>query len=661
MRRCHIDFETRSTVDLRKTGVRPYVEHPDTDVWFCGWAIDDGPVQVWYPEDPLPDEFREALEDPDTMVVAHNAGFEWNVIEYVCVPRYGWPRVPHTRLDDTAARAAVMALPRSLDGASRAVGLDVEKDVDGRRLMLQMCKPRRFDGDEPVWWDAPEKVERLAQYCVTDVEVERQLDKKLRRLTEPERALWELDFEINHVRGVRVDTQLVRKSGAVLNASLRSHDAALSKLTGGRVTAVSQIEPLRQWVLSRGFETDTLDKAAVDALLSEDLDERTRAALTIRKEAGKTSTAKLKTFLAQTAADGRAYGALMYHGASTGRWTGSGIQLHNLPRPSMNKKAVRQAIDVLRSNRPIGETMETLEFLFGPVPTVLSDCLRGMLIPSEGTRFIVSDFSNIEGRGAAWLAGQEAKLDIFRANGPVYERMGSIIFGVPLEEVTKESIARFVGKQAELGCGYGMGWSKFQQSCASFGQTLTDELCQHSVETFRKVNNKLVQLWADLEEAATLAVQDPGTAYRIPNGKIAFQCHRKRHYMVCKLPSGRYLYYIRPRIEETETPWGATRDALTYETTNSYTRKWSRVSTFGGKLTENVVQAIARDMLAEAMMRLETAGYRVVLTVHDEIVAEAPHGFGSQEEFDRIMSEVPVWAEGFPVAVEGFEADRYRK
>lgn len=528
-------------------------------------------------------------------------------------------------------------------------------------MMLQMCKPRRYDHDRPVWWDVPEKVERLARYCATDVEVERALDRRLRKLTERERALWDLDFEINYLRGVRVDTILVRKAEAALAHSLKGHKQRITAATIGRVTAVSQVESLRQWVISRGYETEKLDKAAVDALLSQDLDERTRAALTIRKEAGKTSTAKLKKFELQTAADGRAYGALLYHGATTGRWTGSGIQLHNLPRPSVSKKTVRQAIDTLTSSLLVPDTVEQLEFLFGPAPTVLSDCLRGMLVPSEGTRFLVSDFSNIEGRGAAWLAGQDDKLAVFRVNGPVYERMGAAVFNVPIEKVTKESLERWVGKTLELGAQYGLGWLKFQTTCADYGRDLEDKLCQHSIETFRKVNHRIVALWADLEEAAMSAVLEPGTAFQVPSGKVVYQCHKKSHYLMCRLPSGRIIYYPRPKIEMTKTPWGAERESLTYETTNSYTRKWERVSTFGGKLLENTVQALARDMLAEAMMRLETAGYRVVLTVHDEIVAEAPHGFGSLEEFDRIMSEVPDWAEGFPVAVEGFEVDRYRK
>jgi DNA polymerase len=293
---------------------------------------------------------------------------------------------------------------------------------------------------------------------------------------------------------------------------------------------------------------------------------------------------------------------------------------------------------------------------------VVSDCLRGVIVASDGHTLHVSDYSNIEGRGNAWLSGQADKVEVFRQNGPVYEKMGAAIFRIPLEEVTKESLARFVGKQAELGCGYQMSWLKFQATCAGYGQDLSDEVCQTAVGTFRRVNDKIVLNWKVLEEAALDAVRQPGVSFSVQGGRVKFLCRREMDFLVCTLPSRRRIYYPWPQIEQAETPWGAMRDQLSYMTVHPQTRQWVRTTTYGGKLDENIVQAISRDVLASAMLRLDRARFWLVLTVHDEIVSDDPPADGlSQENFERVMAHVPDWAEGLPIAVEGFEAPRYRK
>ena len=666
-KRLHLDFESRATVDLRKTGVRPYVQHPDTDIWMACWAIDDGPVHAWYPGQELPDELRAALEDPGTTVVGHSVQFEWNVIEHIAAPRYGWPRVPPERLDCTAARAARMSLPRSLDGASQALGLRERKDGAGHRQMLRMARPRGFDlFGNPFWWDDPDKVARLAEYCRQDVEVERALDKVLAPIAGKERKIWLLDFEINHLRGVKVDVDLVEKTKQVLTLSIKEYNQELAQVTGGRVKAVTNPGALLKWVRAKGVEAESLDKEAIVGLLGDStnpLPEDVRRALEIRQEAGKSSTAKLQSFIDRTAADGRTYDTLLYHGAGTGRWAGAGIQLHNLPRPELKKDQVAKAIEILSEETWPWVKLEDLKQAFPEhsVPAVIASCLRGMLVADKGHRFLVSDFSNIEGRGNAWNADQKDKIELFREDGPIYERMGAKVFGIPVEEVTKDSLARFVGKQLELGAGYGMGDKKFDATCEGYGVKLEEGLATASINTFRTANDRIVLSWYEMEEAALTAVQNPGYEYEAEVGKVSFWCSPSRQWLTCKLPSGRHLYYPWPEIQMAKTPWGSEKEQITYMGVNSYTKKWERLKTYGGKLCENVVQAIARDVLAASMMRLEQAGYRTVLTVHDEIVAEVPDGFGSQEEFDRIMSKEPPWAPGFPIAVEGFEGVRYRK
>jgi len=665
VKRLHLDFETRSTVDLRKTGVRPYVEHPDTGVWLACYAIDKGPVRTWWPgRGPLPDDLARAIHDPDVTLVGHNVGFEWEVITHICVPRYGWPYIPPERLDDTAARAAIQSLPRSLDGATMAAKLPYRKDKKGHSLMLRMAKPRRIEPDGTiVWWDDPERLKRLEEYCKTDVEAERALDDWLFPMSKRERRVWLLDFEINHLRGVKVDLDLAHKAREVLDLAIRRYNRELAEITQGQIKSVTNVGAIKRWLEKQGLEVgDSLDKAAVSELLAQTgLSAPVCRVLEIRQEAGKSSTAKIESFIGRTASDSRTYETLLYHGAGTGRWAGAGIQLHNLPRPSMSKRSVAMAIEILKSTRPVREKVDRLEFTFGSVPQVISDCLRGFLIADNGHRFLVSDFSNIEGRGNAWNAGQTDKLELFAANGPIYERMGAAIYRIPIEEVTKDSIARFAGKQAELGCGYGMGAPKFRATCAGYGQDLDEETCQTAVDTFRQVNDRIVLSWYGMEEAAFAAMENPGTAIKATVGKVSFLCTEDRSFLICTLPSTRRIYYPWPKIQDVTTPWGDIKPSITYMGINAYTKKWERIKTYGGKICENVVQAIARDVLVVSMFRLEKHGYRVVLTVHDEIVAEVPDGFGSMAEFDRLMSENPRWAPGFPIAVEGFEAMRYRK
>lgn len=661
----HLDFESRATVDLKKTGVHKYATHPETDVWCCAWAIDDGPVRVWRPGEPLPDDLRDVLENGT--VGAFNANFEWHIIEYICAPRYGWPRVAPERLDDTAARAAVQSLPRDLAGAAKALGLAVEKDDKGRRLMLQMMKPRKPRKDEDpeglYWWDDEGRRARLEQYCVRDVEVERELDRVLLSLTDSEKKIWLLDFRANH-RGIAVDLELVREADKVLKHSLAEYGRRLSRLTNGRVTTVTNHAALTAWLQDNDIATDSVGKEAVTAMLDGDLPDHVRKVLTIRQEAAKSSTAKLKSFMLRTSDDGRMRDNLMYHGAGTGRWTAKGVQLQNLPRPSISKRDVLLAVEIIKdTSLSVADRAAQLEFLIGPVLTVISDILRSVLVAEAGKQLDVADYANIEGRVNAWGAGQDDKVELFRTGGKIYERMAAAIYGIPAGSVTKDSDERFLGKTAELGCGYQMGPGRFRDTCAEQGVEISAELAERTVETYREVNGRIKAFWYGLESTAIEAMRSPGVVaeYRGIQYLLPTQDMPGYGFLLARLPSGRCLFYPSPELRPTRTPWGEMKEQLTYMGVNQQTRKWERQSTYGGKLVENVVQAIARDLLAAAMYRLERAGYPIVLTVHDEIVAETPAGFGDAKEFERLMAKVPKWAAGCPVAVEGYRATRYRK
>ena len=651
--RLHIDFETRSTVDLRKTGVYRYAEDPTTEVILACWALDDGPVQTWFAfqgvwtdPSPCPKDLADLLADPKVTVVAHNAGFERAMLEYILGPRHGWPVPALTRWDDTAARAARQALPRSLEGAADALGLAVSKDKEGKMLMLRMCRPRSVAPDGAItWWEDEDRMQRLAAYCATDVEVERELDHTLRQLSDEERRIWWLTEAVND-RGVRIDDTFAQHAIALANEAQGVLNRELEVLTGGAVKTASQMFQLKEWLLAQGFsifegEDESLNKKAIENLLKQDLPDNVKAVLKIRRDGGKSSVAKYQAMVDRVSADGRVRGNLMYHGASTGRWSGAGVQLQNLPRDTV--KDWDWSRDHLH---PISK--DTLG--------QLSRMIRGTICAAPRHRLVWADYAAIEARGVAWLAGQKNLVNQFAHNGKVYEEMAAAIFDVPAQDIGKDSKERFLGKTVILGCGYSMGAQKFRQSCAAMGTDISEELAQRAVSTYREHYSKIPLLWNRLNDAAMAAVQNP----RVETEYQGVSFFSDGGWLLIRLPSGRKLFYRSPRIVSFTGPFG-TRPAIEYMAVNSMTKKWGPERTFGGKLTENIVQGICRDLIATAMLSLEVANYRVIASVHDEVICELPDGFGTQEEMKKIMCRVPDWAVGFPIAAEAKEGFRYGK
>jgi DNA polymerase len=643
--RLHIDFETRSTVDLRKSGVYRYAEHESTDVILACWAVDDYAVETWFHTEPNNKYLMELLADPKVTVVAHNAGFERAMLQYILGPRYGWPVPVLERWDDTAARAARQALPRSLDGAADALDLTFQKDADGKRLMMRMCRPRSVNDDgSVVWWDDEARLTRLAQYCATDVEVERALDKTLRQFTASERDIWLLTERIND-RGVCIDTHFVDQALVLAAKAQAQLDAELRTLTEGKVSGSTNVAQIKAWLLEQGFAVfegldESLNKKAVDNLLSKDLPDNVRRVLEIRKEGGKSSVAKYQAMTDRVSADGRVRGNLMYHGASTGRWSGAGVQLQNLPRDTV-KDWEKSRTDLHRHKSPLA---------------VLSKMIRGTIKAADGHTLMWADYSAVEARGVAWLAGQDDLVALFAGGGKVYEAMAAMIFDMHAKDVGKDSLERFLGKTTVLGCGYSMGAQKFRQSCAAMGTDISEELAQKAVQTYRTNFPKIPKLWRGLEDAAVAAVQHTGkeTNYRM----VRF--YADKHWLIIRLPSGRNLFYRQPRIVLHAGPFGE-KATIEYMAVNSLTKKWQGERTFGGKLTENIVQGLCRDMIAGAMGALENAGYLVIASVHDEVICEVPDGHGSIDDMIKLMCAVPEWAAGFPLAAEGKTGKRYAK
>lgn len=641
-----IDFETRSTADLRRTGVYRYAQDANTDVWCMAYAFDDEDPKVWKPGNPLDQSLVEYIEQGGELR-AWNAQFERTIWNDILAKRYGWPATTIDQWVCTAAEARAMALPGALGQAADVLGVHQQKDSQGASLMLRMARPRSFDENKrPIWWDIPERVQRLVDYCKQDVRTEVAVARAIRRLAENERRVFILDQRIND-RGVCLDKKLAKAARSVAEKATLAANRALYDVTEGKVSKVSNVGKLTAWLADQGVAAESLGKDSLAAL-------RTTAtgavadALTLRAEAGKSSVAKIEAMLDAVCDDGRIRGMLLYHGASTGRWAGRLVQPQNFPRGDITD--VEDYIPLV-----LAKDYDGLDALANPL-SIISSMLRSMLVAAENHNLIAADFAAIEARVLAWLAGEELLLKTFASGGDVYKVMASRIYNVAPGDVSKNQ--RQVGKMAILGLGYGMGANKFMDSCQKMaGVTLSPVQSKEVVTLYRNTNRKIVGFWDDLNKAALAAVKDEGSIQTV--GDIKYT--QRGGYLWCVLPSKRPLAYARPRVVERETPWGSTSEAVSFEGMDSFTKKWTRHELYGGLLAENVVQAVARDIMAEAMLRLEDNGYPVIMSVHDELVCEVPEGFGSVAEFEKLMSQCPEWASSCPIDAEGYMSKRYRK
>jgi DNA polymerase bacteriophage-type len=660
----YLDIETRSACDLRKTGVYVYAQDPTTDVIVARFAIDAGEILEWRRGEIIPGPVIAAVEN-GWRIVAHNVGFERTLWREVLTPRYGWPEPALEQWDCTMARARAAGLPGSLDGAAKALGSPIAKDLGGQRLMLQMCKPRRVEADGAiVWWDDDDRMQRLSDYCADDVRVERWLDRKLPKLSPAEQEVWLADQRLNDT-GVPIDIPFCRAAAAVATAARKDLDKRMKQVTGGAVGAATNVRGLVQWLMSRGVEIEEpgeedeeedeaddelpeLRRRDVERLLAGPIGGPEREALQIRLEAGKTSTKKIDAMLARANADDRVRGMLSYHGAATGRWSaaGSGIQLQNLPRAGVrNWDTARQALD---------GGVDLVELVYGPPLDLISRMLRGAICARPGRRLVHADLASVEARGVAWLAGQDDLVERFATGADVYCDMAGEIFGRTITK--KDEDERWLGKGVILGCGYGMGWRRFRDTCAAQGRVIPDDLAERAVRSYRTSYDRIPALWRAIEHRAKEAVRRPKDVIELDStGRIKFRV--RNDWLQMRLPSGRRIFYREPTIEIGENG----DEQLTYMGVNSFSKKWERQRTHGPRLTENAVQGLCRDVIAEALLRVGTRGYTPILTVHDEIICETDEGFGSADEMISILTELPAWADGFPINAEGKAGRRYSK
>lgn len=656
-----IDFETRSKASIKKTGAWAYAEDPSTQIMCLAVKCNADPAVIYIPKyfcRLLPANHGLPLIDADqvlasvqkaAVIEAHNAGFERAVWHFICQKRLGWPEIPLAKWRCSAAKAAAFALPRALEDAGAALGLPIIKDREGHRIMLKLSKPRKpTKHNAALWHESPEELLKLFQYCIRDVEAEYCLSSTLRDLSFAEQNLWFLDQKIN-TRGIYADVDAAQCAIKLIAQHAEELQKKLRQITCGKVKTGKQLAALLAWVNAHGADLPDLKADTVKAVLEDKngLPAVTRRVLKIRQSLSLSSPAKYEAIVLRSNTDHRLRGLLMYHGASTGRWTGVGVQPHNLPRGAFSDTDL--CIELIQKL-----DLNGIELFYGDPMVALSTCIRPMLCAVPGNDLIAADFSSIEGRVLAWLADEKWVLDAYRVGKDMYVINAAKTLGIPEGQVTKD-LRQHYGKPGELACGYQGGANAVRAFGA--GKDMTDEeILEKIVYPWRSARPNIVGFWQDMEKCVIRAIKTGKTVY-YRNLKWGL----KGNFLHCRLPSGRVLSYYKPCLKKREMPWGKVKRQISFTGVDTYTKKWCRQYTYGGKLTENLVQAVSRDIMAEAMVRLETAGYLIVLTVHDEVISEVKKGFGSLQEFEALMAQAPCWAEGLPIAVGGWRTKRYRK
>jgi len=644
LRVLHLDIETYSSAPLPKCGVYRYCDAPDFEILLLSYAFDDAPVVTvdMACGEQLPDEFLQALEDPNILKIAHNAAFE-----RVCFSKHLGHWLDPAQWRCTMVMAWYQTLPGKLADTAVALNVTEKKMEEGKDLIRYFsmpCKATKTNGGRTrnLPRHAPEKWATYKAYNAQDVETERAVYKALlhHSLPEHEWALYALDQQIND-RGVRVDRLLVKSAMAVDQAFSEQAFQRAQELTG--LENPGSVSQLKAWLADMDMPMESLSKRIVQekAAGAEGI---VKELLELRLELSKTSVKKYESMARCICKDGRVHGLLQFGGAArTFRWAGRLVQAQNLPQnhlPDLNL-----ARDIVRSGDE-----EQLELLFGSVPNTLSELIRTAFIPRDGCRFIVADFSAIEARVLAWLAGEEWVLEEFRGKGKIYEATASRMFHIPQETIVKghpNYEYRQKGKQATLSCGYGGGVGALK----AMGAKMPEEEMQPLVDAWRAANPNIVRFWNALGNAASEVIEKHNS---VRVGKV--MVYRKEGHMLIRLPGGRDLCYLSPRFVTNR--FGSRGIGYLAASAGG---KMELQETFGGKIAENCTQAIARDLLAHAMLNLEAAGYPIVFHVHDEAVMEVPIGQGSVEEACRVMAIPPDWARDLPLRAEGDEMTYYKK
>jgi DNA polymerase len=695
MNKLYLDFETRSLADLKAVGAAKYAADPSTDVLCIGAMLEEKSESFIV----VPDELKKSgkqetlfmsAKDPKILFISHGI-FDQFIWQSVMVKKYGYPEIPIERFRCTMAKCYAHGLSGSLKEAAIALNLPIRKDMEGRDNMLSLSKPRK----NGTFWtpqDKPESFKKLYEYCKTDVEVMRLIDETLPDLSPKEQKIWFIDQRINQ-EGIKVDIDAIRKSIVFSSQDDERKQTIFKGITNGIPSDSRQRAKLLTWLNKRGIALENTQKSTITHYLATESDIPSDVAIVLETclSGGKTSLAKYSKMLERADENGQIREILQYHGAHTGRWAGRGIQIQNFPRETYDSDNV---LDVLNT-----EDAELFGIFYSDQALALSSMLRKVIIAPTGCTFYGADFSQIEARVLAWLAGQKSKLEAYERGEDLYLKTASEIFGVKIEKEDKAE--RQVGKVAELALGFGGGigafitmstaynldisqlyesmwkkannWEK-QQAEVSYQRYLkngnyiapviglTADLIK---QRWRNANKAIVDYWERVEGAARMAIKNEGLSIkqlysvnRLGNGT---------RFLQCRLPSGRIFSYLNPSLGSSSATYTGKPGEVIFNigsnpnSINFDKPKYGRSSTYGGELVENIVQAVSRDILAEAMVRLDE-NYPAAFTIHDEVVSvPKENNTRSYREFERIMREVPVWAKGLPIDVECWEGRRYGK
>ena len=637
-----IDIETYSEVNLKDCGLYRYADDPSYEVLLFAYSVNGGPTQQvdLAMGETIPQKIADALYDPSVLKTAHNAAFE-----RVCLSRHFGRPIPVEQWDCTMVRCARMGFPLSLASAGEALGLRQQKMTEGKALIRYFscpCKPTKKNGmrtrNYPA--DDPDKWAVYKRYNKVDVDVEQAIRRKVTRLdyAEWDQKLWYLDQRIND-RGVMLDKLLAENAERMDEEYKTRLTEEASELTG--LSNPNSVAQLKAWLeRDSGTTIKSLNKTEMTTIAANAKSDEARRLLAIRTEMGKTSTKKYSAMLRCVCRDGRIHGITQFCGAArTGRWAGRLVQLQNLPQNHM------EDLDDARNLVKAGD-LDDLEMCYGNVPSVLSELIRTAFVAKPGCTFHVCDFSAIEARVLAWVAGEKWVLDVFRDGGDIYCATAGKMFNCRVEKHGENAHLRQKGKIATLALGYQGGVGALD-AMGGKRMGLTEPEMKVIVAQWRTANPKIVRFWADVERASRAALASD-TEIHLKHG-ITFR--RRWGGLLVRLPSGRSIYYPRARKEER---------GISYEGQNQVTGKWSRIETYGGKMTENIVQAIARDLLGHTMLWLDEAGFEIVFHVHDEAIVEAHEG-QTLQQIEDIFARVPSWAEGLPLKGAGYTTPYYLK
>lgn len=659
MHHLSIDLETFSSVPIAKAGAQKYIESHDFEILLFAYSVDGGDVFCvdLMQGEILPNWLIDALTSPDYIKHAYNAAFEWG-----CLSRYLGRQLPPEQWRCTMFHGLYAGYTAGLDATGRALGLpeDKRKLNTGKALIRYFCvpcAPTKANGGRTrnMPHHAPERWQLFKEYCRQDVVTEMEIEKRLSSIIIPDfvQKEWERDLIINS-RGVAVDMELVE---GALDINKTVHDSLVAEameLSG--LNNPNSVAQLSLWLESQtGENISDLRKDTVAKMLAEkDNSPKVQRMLEIRQELGKTSTKKYDAIEAAVCKDGRVRGLLQFYGANrTGRWAGRLVQVQNLPRTYTNPLELARELVKKRN-------IEALRFIYGSIPNTLSQLIRTAFIAAPGKVLIDADFSAIEARVISWLAGEEWRLEVFRTHGKIYEASASQMFGVPIELIKKgnpEYSLRQKGKVAELALGY-QGGTGALIAMGALDMGIAEEDLSDIVSRWRESNKRIRDLWYKMEAAAVQVISQGGAVG--VNGLVIsheLNCDTGFDALTILLPSGRKLFYVSPQIGENQ--WG--KPSLSYMGMNQTSKKWQRIETYGGKLVENSVQAIARDCLAQAIENLETAGIPVVFHIHDEVVIDCTPDTASLDDVIQIMSKPIPWASGLPLGADGWVGTFFKK